>query len=323
MIKDKNLEGLIGNTPMVMIKYEYLGKEKYLYAKLEYYNFTGSIKDRMVNYILQEAIKKGELTENQPIIEATSGNTGISLAAIGAYYKHPVHIFMPDWVSLERRKIMEMYGAKVYLVSREEGGFLEAIKRADELANKIKGYRSKQFDNLNNVKAHYESTAKEIVNTLKDIGGFVSGIGTGGTLMGVGKYLKEHFPKTKIYGMEPDTMPILSKGENKGSHLIEGIGDDFIPSIVEKELLDEVIAVNDLDSIQMARKIARELGLGVGISSGANFLAGVIAGENTPNMVTVFPDDNKKYISTKLSEEMNNNEKYMSNKIKLIGMEKI
>ena len=323
MIKDKNLEGLIGNTPMVMIKYEYLGEEKYLYAKLEYYNFTGSIKDRMVNYILQEAIKKGELTENQPIIEATSGNTGISLAAIGAYYKHPVHIFMPDWVSLERRKIMEMYGAKVYLVSREEGGFLEAIKRADELANKIKGYRSKQFDNLNNVKAHYESTAKEIVNTLKDIGGFVSGIGTGGTLMGVGKYLKEHFPKTKIYGMEPDTMPILSKGENKGSHLIEGIGDDFIPSIVEKELLDEVIVVNDLDSIQMARKIARELGLGVGISSGANFLAGVIAGENTPNMVTVFPDDNKKYISTKLSEEMNNNEKYMSNKIKLIGMEKI
>jgi len=189
----------IGNTPMIKINYEYNGKDRYIYTKLEYYNLTGSIKDRIAYYIINNAIKRGTLKEKMPIIEATSGNTGIALSALGRYYKHPVYIFMPDWVSKERIKIMESYGAKVILFSREQGGFLKCIEEAKKMAKEKNGFLANQFANKDNFLAHYETTAVEIIKQVPEkIYGFVSGVGTGGTLMGTGKRLKEEFTDLKI-----------------------------------------------------------------------------------------------------------------------------
>lgn len=312
---------LIGNTPMIKITYKYKNKIKDMYAKLEYYNYTGSIKDRIADYIINESYKDGSLKKGMPIIEATSGNTGISFSALGRLYNHSVHIFMPDWVSSERINIMKMYGANVYLVSKEEGGFKECIKRADELSKKINGFRPNQFDNIKNIEAHYNTTGKEIINSLNNINGFVSGIGTGGTLMGVSKRLKEYDKNIKIIVIEPDKLPILSKGINEGSHKIEGIGDDFIPSLVDKNLIDKVIDICDDDAINMSRLLSRKFGLGVGISSGANFLGCVLS--DLDNVVTVFTDDMKKYLSTDLSKDINKDKNLISNNIELISIKEV
>ena len=271
--------------------------------------------------IIKTMDKKGTLIKGMPIIEATSGNTGIAFAALGAYYEHPVHIFMPDSASQERIDLMKMYGAKVYLVSRKDGGFKEAIRLADKLAEEINGFRPDQFNNVLNVKAHYSSTGLEIVKKLKSIDGFVSGIGTGGTLMGIGKRVKKKFPRAKIITLEPKQMPILSKGINIGIHRIEGIGDDFIPSIVDKSLIDEVVLVDDEDAINMSRILSKKFGLGVGISSGANFLAAVISGNNNSNVVTVFADDSKKYLTTDLTQDINLDKGLISNKLEIVSIE--
>ena len=228
-----SIKRFIGNTPIIKIKIKYKDKIVNVFSKLEYYNYSGSIKDRLAYYIINESYKNGSLKEGMPIVEATSGNTGIAFAAIGSYYKHPVHIFMPDWVSKERINIMKMYGATVYLVSKEDGGFKEAIRRADELAKVIGGFRPDQFNNTMNIDAHYSSTGLEIINSVDNISGFVSGIGTGGTLIGIGKRIKDIFPDARIIALEPKQLPILSKGISTGSHRIEGIGDDFIPNIVD------------------------------------------------------------------------------------------
>lgn len=312
-----NLENLIGNTPMTEIKYNYNGEEKTIHVKLEYYNYSGSIKDRVIYYILSDAKRSGDLKENQPIVEATSGNTGIALASIGALLGHPVHIFMPDWVSSERQSLIKMYGATIHLVSREEGGFKAAIEKANELAIEINAFKTDQFNNPQNVEAHYDGTAEEILQQYPLVDSFVSGIGTGGTLIGIGKKLKE-VKKADIYGLEPSTLPLLTQGIAIGTHKIEGIGDDFIPSIVDLTLLSKIITINDRDAINMAKKLSKELGLGVGISSGANFLAAVLLNE-TGNIVTVFPDDNKKYISTELSGEIDLSDELISNKITLLS----
>ena len=312
-----NLESLIGNTPMTEIKYIYNGEEKCIHAKLEYYNYSGSIKDRVIHHILSKAKINGDLKDGQSIVEATSGNTGIALASIGALLGHPVHIFMPDWVSSERQSLIKMYGATVHLVSREEGGFKAAIEKANELANQIDAFKTDQFNNSQNIEAHYNGTAEEILKQYPNIDSFVSGIGTGGTLMGIGKKLKET-KNAKIYGLEPSTLPLITKGISIGTHKIEGIGDDFIPSIVDLSILSKIITIDDKDAINMSKKLSRELGLGVGISSGANFLAAVLLNENG-NIVTVFPDDNKKYISTELSGEIDLSDELISNKIELIS----
>ena len=309
---------LIGNTPMIKINYKYQNEIKSVYAKLEYYNLTGSIKDRMAYYIIDKAYKNGDLKKGQPIIEATSGNTGISLSALGALYNNPVYIFMPDWVSKERIKIMELYGAKVTLVSKEEGGFLECINRANTLAKSINGFTTNQFENKDNITAHYETTAKELIDKLPQIDSFISGVGTGGTLMGVAKRLKEKNKKIKILALEPSSLPIISKGEKIGTHKIEGIGDEFIPKILNTSLIDDVILVDDIDAINMAKKLASKLGLGVGISSGANFLGAVIASQN--NIATIFPDDLKKYLTTDLTKKITS-EDLISNQIELIDYE--
>ena len=314
---------VIGSTPMIKINYEYKGKRRYVYTKLEYYNLTGSIKDRAVYYIIENAIKRGELKENMPIIEATSGNTGISLSAIGALYNHPVYIFMPDWASKERVSIMKAYGATVKLISKEEGGFLKCIEEARKLAEEKNGFLTNQFSNKDNMLAHYETTAPEIIEqSTEELYGFVSGVGTGGTLMGTGMKLKEKYKDLKIVAIEPDKMPIISQGRKITQHKIEGIGDDFVPELLDKSKIDDVILVDDDDAINMSRRLAKELGLGVGISSGANFIGTILLEAKIQKpVVTIFVDDNKKYVSTDLCKETKKKEGYISSDIKLIDYE--
>lgn len=309
---------LIGNTPMIKIYYKYKDKIKYVYAKLEYYNLSGSIKDRVAYYMICKAKEKGILTEKMPLIEATSGNTGISLSALGSYFKHPVFIFMPDWVSEERIKIMQMYGANVTLISKEEGGFTRCIKEAKNLANKMNGFLTNQFSNMDNVLAHYETTGEEIVQKIK-VDGFISGIGTGGTLVGTAKKLKE-YNDVSIYAIEPKNMSLIKMG-TKGSHKIEGIGDEFIPDIIDLNLIDNIILIEDDEAIKMSQKLATSLGIGVGISSGANLLGAILMHEKIDgNIVTIFPDDLKKYITTDLSKSINN-DKLLSSQIELLNYE--
>ena len=319
---------LIGNTPMIKIVYEYKGKKGNIYTKLESYNLTGSIKDRVAYGIIKKALDTKVLKEKMPIIEATSGNTGISLAAIGAYYKHKVYIFMPDWASKERKQLIESFGANIKLISKNEGGFLTCIEEAKKLSKEINGFLANQFENEENIKAHYETTAEEIKNSLNkvncNIGGFISGIGTGGTIIGIGKKLKENFKNIKVVAIEPEKMPLITGGKIIGTHKIEGIGDEFIPKLFDKNLIDGTILINDDDAINMSRKIAKDLGLGCGISSGANFIGSVILSSKIEkDIVTVFPDDNKKYLSTDLAKKDDNNINFISNNIKLIGYEYI
>jgi len=314
-------KNIIGNTPMIKINYKYEGILNEIFVKLEYYNLTGSIKDRVAFYIINNAKKRGELKEGMPIVEATSGNTGISLAALGSYYNHPVYIFMPDWASKERIDLMTSFGAKVFLISKEEGGFIKCIEEAKKMAEKIHGFLSNQFSNKDNFLAHYETTGKEILEQIQErIGGFVSGVGTGGTLMGIGKRLKEENNSMLITAIEPDRMPMLSGGKIIGNHKIEGIGDDFIPELVDKDAINKVILINDNDAINMSRKLSKELGIGVGISSGANLIGSILlASEIKNSVVTVFADDNKKYLSTELSNDIDKNPQFISNKIELLN----
>lgn len=312
---------LIGNTPMIQIKYKFQNKENLLYVKLEQYNLTGSIKDRIAWYILENAKADGILKDGAPIIEATSGNTGISFAALGAKIGHPVYIYMPDWVSRERIELMKLYGANVILVSKEEGGFEECIKRADALARKINGYRPDQFSNTLNSECHYINTGKEILDDLDgiELDGFVSGIGSGGTIMGIGRKLKEKYSNLIIGAVEPDKMPLLTGKEIIGNHKIEGIGDDFVPDLVNKKDIDVVYDIDDNDAVNMARIISKALGIGVGISSGANMIGSILLQSkvNGP-VVTLFPDDNKKYLTTDLIEPIDNNPEFISNQIELL-----
>lgn len=313
----------IGNTPLIKIKYKYNGKVNYIYTKLEFYNLTGSIKDRVAFYIIKNAYERGTLKKGMPLVEATSGNTGIAIAALGTYFGNPVHIFMPDWVSQERSNLIKMYNAKVTLISKEEGGFKRAISEAKKIAEENNGFLCNQFENEDNVLAHYETTGKEIIESLNgNVDAFVSGIGTGGTLIGVAKRLKEANRNVKIYALEPDKMPLLSQNKIIENHKIEGIGDDFIPQIVDKSLIDKIILINDEDAINMARKIALNLGIGVGISSGANLIASILAKEETAgNVVTVFPDDNKKYLTTDLSKPIDTNSNFISNMVEILDYE--
>lgn len=316
---------VIGNTPMIKINYKFKGEERYIYTKLEYYNLTGSIKDRVAYYIIKNAKERGNLKDNMAIVEATSGNTGISIAALGSYYNHPVYIFMPDWASKERVELMKSYGANITLISRQDGGFLKCVEEAKKLAKEKNGFLSNQFANKDNFQAHYETTGKEILEQISEkIGGFVSGVGTGGTLMGTAKKLKEKFKDMKVVAIEPDKMPIISQGKMLGQHKIEGIGDDFVPDLIDKNKIDDIILINDNDAINMSRKLSRDLGLGVGISSGANLIGSILLTEKIENtVVTIFADDNKKYMTTDLSKDIDDNLDFISNQIELINYEEV
>jgi cysteine synthase A len=320
------LKSIIGNTPLLKIDYKYKGKARIIYAKAEYHNFTGSIKDRIAYYILSEAYQSGELQPEMHIMEATSGNTGISFSALGRAMGHEVTIFMPNWMSAERINLIRCFGANIRLVSPEEGGFLGSIAMAEknkkEKPNEI--FLPRQFDNNNNCKAHASTTGPEIMEQLCSLGlfpdAFVAGVGTGGTVMGVGAYLKSIHNEIKIYPLEPENSPTMSTGHKIGKHRMQGISDEFIPSIVKLNKLDEIIQVDDGDSIIMAQKLAQVLGLGVGITSGGNFLGAVKAqnklGDNAV-VTTVFADDNKKYLSTDYVKEEPVKEGFLSSDIVL------
>jgi len=308
--KFQDLWHLVGNTPMMELKYTFKGNPGKIFVKCEHYNLTGSIKDRMALYILYKAYQKGKIRPDDTIIEATSGNTGIAFAAIGKALGHKVKIIMPDWLSKERIDIIKSLGAEVVLISKAEGGFLGSIKLSEELAALGGFFLPKQFENRYNAEAHEYTTGKEIWRQLASKGimpdAFVAGVGTGGTVMGVGAYLKMLNPKIKIHPLEPAESPTLTTGYKIGNHRIQGISDEFIPSIVKLNELDEVIQANDGDAILMAQKLSRQLGLAVGISSGANVIGAIKIAEklgSEATVVTLLCDSNKKYLSTDLVKE--------------------
>ncbi|MDX2260582.1 MAG: cysteine synthase family protein [Gemmatimonadales bacterium] len=308
----RGLRVLVGNTPLLTVEFSVDGGlPRRIYAKAESLNLTGSIKDRMALHILRRARESGDLLVGGMIIEATSGNTGISFSAIGRALGHPVTIFMPDWMSAERIALIRSFGATIRLVSKEEGGFLGSIALAEELARNTPGaFLPRQFANELNCDAHLRTTGPEIWAQLRNAGlnpdAFVAGVGTGGTIMGTGRYLRRMRPDIRLHPVEPANSPTLTTGHKVGKHRIQGISDEFIPPIVNLAELDRVIAVDDGDAILMAQALARELGLAVGISSGANFLAAIEAQDALgPDAVvaTVFCDSNKKYLSTDLLRE--------------------
>ena len=315
----RSLWHLVGNTPMLELQYTRASGPGKIYVKCEHYNLTGSIKDRMALYILHKAYQEGEIRAGDRIIEATSGNTGIAFAAIGKALGHPVRIIMPDWLSRERMDIIRSLGAEVVTVSKAEGGFLRSIRISEEMAAFGNAFLPRQFDNTGNTAAHRYTTGPEIVNQLAAVGktvdAFVAGVGTGGTVMGVGEHLCSVYPGVRIHPVEPAESPTLTTGHKVGSHRIQGISDEFIPSIVRLGDLDAVLGVHDGDAILMAQKLSRQLGLAVGISSGANVIGAIrVAQELGPEaiVVTVLPDSNKKYLSTDLVREEPMRAEYLS-----------
>ena len=307
----RDLKHMIGNTPLLAVRFLWRGEPRVIYAKAEHVNMTGSIKDRMAYHILHSAYRAGHVKPGDTIAEATSGNTGIAFSAIGRALGHPVTIFMPDWMSQERVALIRSLGARIVPVSREQGGFLGSIRMTEEFAARDGHvFLPRQFSNDANVEAHALTTGPEILAQLGAHGltpdAFVAGLGTGGTIMGVGRFLRRHLPAVKVFPLEPAESPTMSTGCKVGTHRIQGISDEFVPQILKLEQTDRVMAVHDGDAILMAQQLAATLGLAVGISSGANFLGALMAQEALgPDavVVTVFSDDNKKYLSTDLLRE--------------------
>ncbi len=328
--KFKHLWCLVGNTPMLELQYTYRGKQGTIYVKCENYNLTGSIKDRMALYILYKAYMHCAIRPTDMIVEATSGNTGIAFSAIGKALGHQVKIIMPNWLSKERIDIIKSMGADIQLVTKEEGGFLGSIRLSEELAAQGGVFLPRQFENQYNAEAHELTTGKEIVEQLATVGkiadAFVAGVGTGGTVMGVGNHLRKVNPFVKIHPLEPAESPTLTTGYKVGSHRIQGISDEFIPAIVKLDQLDEVIQASDGDSILMAQKLAKQLGLAVGISSGANVIGAIKLKEQLgadATVVTLLCDDNKKYLSTDLVKDEPIKEGFWATEVEFDGFHPI
>lgn len=290
----------IGHTPLVRlenIEREY-GLPYSLYAKLERFNPTGSIKDRTAYYLIKEAKRKLDLPEGGLVIEPTSGNTGIGLAMVCAVLGHPLHIYMPSSASKERIQMMEAYGAKVILTPGQEGmkGAVEAAKK--ELASTPGSFLAGQFDNPDNALAHYETTGPEIVEQLDGkIDALIASIGTGGTITGIARYFKEKAILAKIIGVEPTESPLLTKGY-AGPHLIQGIGANFIPKVLDRSLLDEVIDIASADAYEGTRILAKKEGILAGISSGSALMA-ALKSDLKGNVVVILPDNGERYLSVK------------------------
>lgn len=294
-----SFEEIVGNTPLLRLK----NSEKndvHIFAKLEYFNPAGSVKDRTAMFMIDDAEKRGILKKDTVIIEPTSGNTGIGLAAIGAARGYKVILTMPETMSVERRKLIAAYGAEIVLTDGSKG-MQGAIDKAEELKKKLNGVILGQFTNTANVKAHFETTGPEIWNdTDGKVDIFVAGVGTGGTLTGAGRFLKSKNKDIKVIAVEPETSPVLSEGRS-GAHAIQGIGAGFIPEILDTTVYDEVVTVGNEEAVNTAKDIVKREGIFVGISSGAALAAAIkVAGrkENAgKNIVVLFPDGGDRYLS--------------------------
>lgn len=294
---------LIGKTPIVRLleterRYSTVAK---IYAKLESFNPTHSVKDRAALYMVKEGVRRGLIREGGTVIEPTSGNMGISLSMLSAKYGYRAIIVMPENMSVERRKMILAYGGEVFLTEAERG-MMGTMKRAGELAQEIKGaFIPSQFENPQNSLAHYETTGPEIYAKLGGrIDVFVAGVGTGGTLSGVGRYLKEQNPRVKVVAVEPIESAVLS-GEKRGAHSIQGIGAGFVPPLLDMSLVDEVVAISSAEALERARELSRSEGIFAGVSSGAALSAAILLAGREENIgktvVTLFPDGGEKYLS--------------------------
>lgn len=297
----ENVTELIGNTPLVhlsKIEAEF-GIEGSIYAKLERNNPGGSVKDRVAKQMIEDGFAIGNINKNTVLIEATSGNTGIGIAMLGAYFGLEVIICMPETMSKERQLLMSAYGAKLVLTPGSLG-MAGSVSKAEEIhASNPNSIIMSQFANPSNPKAHYEVTGPEIYEALDgEIDIFVAGIGTGGTVTGVGKYLKEMNPNIKIVGIEPASSPLLTAGQ-AGKHAIQGIGANFKPDVLDLSILDEILTITNEEAFETARLVARKEGLLVGISSGAALCGAIkLAKRGNLNVVTLFPDTGERYLSS-------------------------
>ncbi|WP_130819934.1 cysteine synthase A [Anaerococcus vaginimassiliensis] len=294
-----NAKELIGNTPL--LKLESLKKDGRadIYVKVEKNNVAGSIKDRIALYMIEEAEKNGDLKEGGTIVEPTSGNTGVALAALAAAKGYKLILTMPASMSIERAKLAMAYGAEV--IRTTENALQGACDKAKELSDEKGYFFPDQFSNPANIKAHYETTGPEILEELTP-DAFIAGVGTGGTITGTGKRLKENNENTKIYAIEPKESPLLSGGK-ADSHKIQGIGGNFVPKNLDFEILDGIVDVASDDAIAMSRQLASDEGLAVGISSGANVCGAIEIADKLgegKSVVTVLPDTGERYLSTEL-----------------------
>ena len=316
--KLKNLSNFVGNTPTIKISASIDGKKVSILAKYEAWNYSGSIKDRMAYQILKSSYEVGALKKDDVIVEATSGNTGIAFSAMGAYLGHKVEIYMPNWLSEERKKILRFHGAKLIEISPKDGGFLKCIELAAKKTRKKGYFGPKQFSNSWNVLAHLNNTAPELDmslarNKTTHLAAFVAGMGTGGTIMGFHHYFSQKNKDFTAY-------PILPLKNEDGEHRIEGIGDSFIPKIVDLSVLGKTIRISDTDAIQIAQQL-NKLGLSVGISSGANVFGAILKAEKlsgNKSVATILCDCNKKYLSTDLCSDIGEE---LSRDIKIIDYE--
>lgn len=305
----KGALGLIGNTPLVEFTHieKAFGLEAKILAKLEYFNPAGSVKDRIAKEMIEDAEEKGLLKEGSTIIEPTSGNTGIGLAAIAAAKGYRIIIVLPETMSIERRNIIKAYGAELVLTDGTKG-MKGAIAKAEELAKEIENsFIPGQFENPANPAAHKKTTGPEIWNdTDGNVDAFVAGVGTGGTLTGVGQYLKAKKSDVEVIAVEPETSPVLSQGY-AGAHKIQGIGAGFVPKTLNTEVYNEVVLVKDDDAFKYSKAIAKEEGILVGISSGAALAAAIEyakrAENKGKNIVVLLPDSGDRYYSTSLFTE--------------------
>ncbi len=299
-----SISDLIGKTPLMELKnYQKNNNiEAKILAKLEYFNPAGSAKDRVALYMINDAEKKGYLKKGSVIIEPTSGNTGIGIAAIGVSRGYEVILTMPETMSVERRNLLKAYGAKIVLTDGKKG-MQGAVEKANELNKEIEGsFICSQFTNPENPKAHFETTGPEIwEDTDGRVDIFVAGVGTGGTISGVGKYLKSKNPNVKIVAIEPYSSPLLSQGKS-GVHMLQGIGANFVPETLDTKIYDEIILVKDEDALNTGREIAQTEGVMVGITSGAAVFAAKEIAERKENkgkiIVALLPDTGERYLST-------------------------